>query len=82
MHAAKMATIPSLEGKATAGLGILAVGYDYYNSDQSGADYARLAGAGVITATALIPFVGPLISIGLGAADAYGGFDGVYKYFD
>jgi hypothetical protein len=56
--------------------------YQFAASDQSGGDWARLGGAAIITGSAFIPVVGPFISIGLGIADSYGAFDGVYGYFD
>ena len=56
--------------------------YQFYESDKSGADYARLTGAGIITATAFIPVVGPFLSIGLGVADSFGVFDPLYNSFD
>ena len=39
-------------------------------------------GAGLITASAFIPVVGPFLSIGLGIADSMGAFDGLYNSFD
>jgi uncharacterized membrane protein len=56
--------------------------HQFAASVQSGGDWARLGGAAIITASAFIPVVGPFISIGLGIADSYGAFDGVYGYFD
>jgi hypothetical protein len=82
MHAAKMVSGLKVIGRGVTGLGIATAGYQFLNSDQSGGDYARFTGAIFITTTAAIPFVGPIISIGLGAADAYGAFDDYYNYFD
>jgi len=56
--------------------------YQFAASDQSGADYARLGGAAIITGIAFVPVAGPFISIGLGIADSYGAFDGIYNYFE
>jgi hypothetical protein len=55
--------------------------YQFGSSNQTGADYARLAGAAFITGSAFIPVVGPFISIGLGVADSLGAFDGIYNSF-
>ena len=66
------------------GLTILSVATSitsYANSEQTGADKARLVGSLIITGTAAIPVVGPLLSIGLGIADSFGAFDGIYDYF-
>lgn len=63
-----------------ASVGIAA--YQFYESDKSGAEYARLTGAGIITASAFIPVVGPFVSIGLGVADSFGAFDSIYNSFD
>ncbi|HRZ42295.1 MAG TPA: RHS repeat-associated core domain-containing protein [Bacteroidales bacterium] len=52
------------------------------SDDQSGADYARLAGSMIITGVAFIPLVGPVLSIGLGVADSFGAFDGIYNHFN
>ena len=62
-------------GYSFAGLGVLATGAQFYYSDKSGADYARLTGAGLIMGANLIPFAGPFISIGLGVLDTYGVFE-------
>jgi hypothetical protein len=61
---------------------VATAGYQFANSDMSGNDYARLTGSLVITGTAFIPLVGPVISIGLGVADSYGAFDDIYNYFE
>ncbi|BAX80002.1 hypothetical protein ALGA_1627 [Labilibaculum antarcticum] len=82
MNATKMATGLKVVGRGITVLSVATAGYQFANSDMSGNDYARLAGSAVITGTAFIPFVGPLISIGLGVADSYGVFDDVYNYFD
>lgn len=82
MNATKMASSLKVVGQGVTALSIAASTYHFVNSDRSGNDYARLAGSLIITSTAAIPLVGPLISIGLGAADSYGAFDGIYNYFD
>lgn len=69
-------------GKLMTGASVGIAAYQFYESDKSGADYARLTGAGIITASAFIPVVGPFISIGLGVADSFGAFDSVYNSFD
>lgn len=61
--------------------GIAAAGLQFANSNQIGADYARLGGAAIITGTAFIPIAGTFISIGLGVLDSYGAFDGIYNSF-
>lgn len=63
-------------------LSLGAAGYELASSDRSRSDYARFTGTLIITGSAAIPFVGPIISIGLGVADSYGAFDSVYEYFD
>jgi len=55
--------------------------YQFGSSNQTGADYARLTGAALITGSAFIPVVGPFISVGLGVADSFGTFDGIYNSF-
>lgn len=69
-------------GRGFTALNVGTAIYQFGTSEQRGADYARLAGTGVITATAFIPVFGPFISIGLGFADSLGVFDGIYNYFD
>jgi RHS repeat-associated protein len=69
-------------GKGIAGVSVAVSLYQFGSSEQTGADYARLAGAGLITATAFIPVVGPFISVGLGIADSFGAFDGLYNKFN
>ncbi|MEP1095642.1 MAG: DUF6443 domain-containing protein [Cyclobacteriaceae bacterium] len=70
-----------LSGAFTA-VGVVASFAEFANSDQSGADYARLVGAGVIIGTNFIPYVGPLVSTSLAVGDATGQFDGFYNGFD
>jgi hypothetical protein len=82
MNATKMASGLKVVGRGVTGLSVAASGYQFLNSDMSGNDYARLSGSLIITGTAFIPIVGPIISIGLGVADSYGAFDGIYNYFD
>jgi len=82
MNATKMDSGLKVVGRGVAGLSVAASGYQFFNSDMSGNDYARLSGSFIITGTAFIPIVGPVISIGLGVADSYGAFDGIYNYFD
>ena len=82
MNAAKMASGLKVVGRGVTGLSVATAGYQFANSDMSGNDYARLTGSLVITGTAFIPLVGPIISIGLGVADSYGAFDGIYNYFE
>jgi hypothetical protein len=69
-------------GNAMTGIAIGASLYEFGSSNQSGADYAKLTGSIIITATAAIPIVGPFISVGLGIADGLGAFDGIYNSFD
>ena len=69
-------------GKGVAVIGVVASVAEFATSDMSGGDIAKLVGAGVITATAFIPVVGPFISVGLGLLDGAGAFDGIYGYFD
>jgi RHS repeat-associated protein len=69
-------------GKVFQVAGAAASLYTYYQSDGSGADKARLAGAAIITGTAFIPVVGPFLSVGLGVLDGVGAFDGLYQKFD
>jgi RHS repeat-associated protein len=54
----------------------------YANSDKTGADKARLVGSLIITGSAAIPVVGPLLAIGLGIADSFGAFDKIYESFN
>ena len=82
MNAAKMASGLKVVGRGFTGLGVATAGFQFANSDMSGNDYARLTGSLVITGTAFIPLVGPIISIGLGVADSYGAFDKIYNYFE
>jgi len=82
MNAAKMATGLKVVGRSVTGLSVATAGYQFANSNMSGNDYARLTGSLVITGTAFIPLVGPIISIGLGVADNYGAFDDIYNYFE
>jgi hypothetical protein len=53
-------------------------------SEGKPSDYARLGGATVITGSAFIPIpvAGPVISFGLGTADAAGAFEPFYQSFD
>jgi hypothetical protein len=69
-------------GKVFQVAGAAASIYTYYQSDGSGADKARLVGAGIITGSAFIPVVGPFLSVGLGVLDGVGAFDGIYAKFD
>jgi hypothetical protein len=82
LHAAKMASGLKVVGGGVTVFSVAASGYQFLNSDMSGNDYARMTGSFIITGTAFIPKVGPVISIGLGVADSYGAFDGIYNYFD
>ena len=82
MNATKMASGLKVVGRGVTGLSVAASTYQFVNSDMSGNDIARLSGSLIIMGTAAIPIVGPLISIGLGTADSYGAFDGIYNYFD
>ena len=82
MNAAKMASGLKVVGRGVTGLSIATAGYQFATSDMSGNDYARMTGSLVITGTAFIPIVGPVISIGLGVADSYGAFDIIYNYFE
>ena len=54
--------------------------YNHRNSGDAGFYNSKLVGSAIIAATAFIPIVGPVLSIGLGAVDAAGGFDGIYHY--
>lgn len=70
--------------KIGKGLTILSVATSitsYANSEQTGADKARLVGSLITTGAVAFPVVGPLLSIGLGMADSFGAFDGFYDYF-
>ena len=69
-------------GKGFIGVSVGVALVQFGTSDQSGEDIARLTGAGIILGTAFIPVVGPAISIGLGVADSFGAFDGIYESFD
>lgn len=71
-----------LLGKVSAGVSVGFAVYDFANSDMSGGDVAEFTGSVIITATAFIPIVGPVICIGLSMADAYGAFDSIYGYFE
>jgi hypothetical protein len=82
LNATKMSSGLKVAGRTVTGLSIAASGYQFANSDMSGNDYARFAGSIIITGSAAIPFIGPIISIGLGVADSYGAFDSIYNYFD
>jgi RHS repeat-associated protein len=82
MNATKMASGLKVVGRGVTVLSVAASGYQFLNSDMSGDDYARLSGSLIITGTAFIPIVGPIISIGLGVADSYGTFDGIYNYYE
>jgi len=82
MNAAKMVSGLKVVGRGVTVLSIATAGYQFATSDMSGNDYARLTGSFVITGTAFIPIVGPVISIGLGVADSYDAFDNIYNYFE
>ncbi len=82
MNAAKMGLGLKVAGRVATVLSVATAEYQFTNSNMSGNDYKRLTGSLVITGTAFIPFVGPLISIGLGVADSYGAFDNIYNYFE
>lgn len=69
-------------GRGLTALSIISAGTTLALSDRSNEDIARFSGALVITATAFIPGVGPLISLGLGIADSYGFFDPIYERFN
>ena len=72
--------------KSTSGafttLSIITTFAEFSASDQPGADYAKLVGAGLIIGTNFIPYAGPLISTSLAVADATGQFDFFYSSFD
>ena len=68
------------KGLYFAGAGLTA--YEFIVSDKTNEDYAKLLGSIVISGTSAIPVVGPFISIGLGMADSFGAFDGIYKSFN
>ncbi len=68
-------------GRGMTGTSLAISGYQLLTSQGTGADYARFTGALIITGTAAIPIVGPFISIGLGVADSFGAFDGIYNSF-
>ena len=53
-----------------------------FGTDNAGFYTAKAIGTTIIVASNAIPVVGPVLSIGLGAIDAAGGFDGVYNYFN
>lgn len=67
-------------GLTIIGLGVAA--YEFSKSPHRGSDYARLGAEVGITFSAVIPYVGPFISISLGYANSMGVFDPVYHYFD
>ena len=69
-------------GKTMGAVGVGLSVYQFYSSDRSGNDYARLVGTGIITGTGFIPIVGPFVSVGLGIADSFGAFDSIYNTFD
>lgn len=68
-------------GRGMTGLSVGISLYEFSNSNKTGADFARLGGAAIITGSAFIPVVGPAISIGLGFANSFGAFDGIYNSF-
>jgi len=68
-------------GKGLTILSISTTLGSYLSSDKNGSDKARLIGSLIITSTAPIPIVGPVLSIGLGLADSFGAFNGIYDYF-
>jgi RHS repeat-associated protein len=68
-------------GRGFTGLSLATSGYQLLTSEGTGADYARFAGALLITGTAAIPVAGPFISIGLGVADSFGAFNPIYNSF-
>jgi RHS repeat-associated protein len=80
--AGKAAGVYKAAGRVATGISIGVSIYEFGTSDQSGADYARLTGSFIILGTAAIPVVGPFISVGLGIADSFGAFDGIYNSFD
>jgi len=87
MNAGRQVFNKSVSAFKTAGKGVAVFSAavsltEFAASDHSGGDVAKLVGAGIITGTAFIPVVGPFISIGLGVADSFGAFDGIYGYFD
>ncbi len=82
MNAAKIGLGLKVVGRVATVLSVATAEHQFTNSNMSGNDYARLTGSLVITGTAFIPFVGPLISIGLGVVDSYGAFDNIYNYFE
>jgi hypothetical protein len=82
-HANRMAGHAKNLGRGFTLLSVGVAVYDLSNREKrTGGDYARFAGAMIITGSAAVPFIGPLVSIGLGVADSYGAFDSIYAKFD
>ncbi len=69
-------------GYGATSLGVLATGAQFYYSDKSGADYARLIIAGLIMGANSIPVAGQFISVGLGVLDTYSVLEPIYNSFD
>ena len=71
------------KGLGWAGVG-LSVGINLVNlfNDFTPGNMAKLLMSGAIAATGLIPYAGPIISLGLTAYELDGGFDDFYKWID
>lgn len=75
--------IAKVATKVGVGVSLGYAGYTLYTTEsKTNSDYARAAGAVIITASGFIPYVGPIFSIGLGLLDANGYFDNFYNSFN
>ena len=81
MRSATIRGVSKVLGHLASGIGLGMAINEFVNSDQSGADKARLTGAILITLSNGIPKVGPAVSFGLNAANTAGAFNGIYNLF-
>ena len=78
----------SANGEAAKFLGVVGnvlagiSAFTQYKSNPTAGNAARLAVTGIGIGANAIPFVGTVLSIGIGLADQAGAFEGIYHYLD
>ncbi|MGE3824258.1 MAG: RHS repeat domain-containing protein, partial [Bacteroidia bacterium] len=68
-------------GNAIQALDLASTFIEFGTSEKKGSDVAKLVTNLAITAVAVVPIVGPALSIGLGIAETFGAFNGMYNLF-
>jgi hypothetical protein len=74
-------TVGTSVGWVGEGLSIGISVYNFYNNPTAG-NWGRFVVSVGIAGTNFIPYVGPIVTFGLSAVDASGGFNGFYNWLD